>query len=158
MHPCLGVDQQTDMRGRGIGHQHRHRERADPPQALLALDVPLIERGHQAADTAADRNAQPLGINRVLLAEAESGIGPCLAGGYHRELADAVHPAGLNARDPLRDVRVDLTGDLHGQILSPVSLDMTDAAAPGEKCLPGGGRIISQWGDGSESCDDNVSH
>ncbi len=158
MHTGLGVDQQSDM-GRGrVGHQHRHGERADSPDALLALYIPLIQCGDQAADTGADRDTQPFGIDLVVLAEAESGIGPGFAGRDQRKLADTVHPAGVDARDPLRKIRIHLTGDLHGQVIGPVGLDTTDAAASGKKCLPGRRCIVAKRGNGTESCDDDIGH
>ena len=57
------LKREADGRGRAVGHEHGDGEGGDPLGALLLEDVVLIEEGERAADTGADDDGDPQGID-----------------------------------------------------------------------------------------------
>ena len=71
----------------------------------------------------------------------------------------AVHAARLLRRDERSRIEAaHLTGDPHRELARVERLDEADAAAAGDRRLPGRGRVEADRRDGSEPGDDNAAH
>lgn len=152
-----GADLQADVGRRAVGHQHRHGVRGHLADALLAQHVVLVEEGGHAADAGGHHRAEPVGVDRRVLARlgGETGVRPGLTGRDQRELRRAVELTGVRPRDDGARLHRDTRGDTDRQVGRPVLLEEADAGPPGEQCLPGGSGVATQRRRGTNTGDDH---
>ena len=141
----LGAEPQADVAGRGIGHQHRNGQRADPPGALLLLNVPVAEQGVQAADAGGDGDAEAVPIDRVVLLRGHSrrrcqaSIAATTPSWAERSSRRASTRSSTSVGSTATWAAI-----LTGKIISPVGSICADAGLAGQQGVPGAGRITAQ--------------
>src|SRR5690606_15010298 len=155
---CLQVD--AHVRRGTVGHQHWHRQRRDLADTVLLQQVVLLQQRERAADTRADGDAEPVGVDVLLLVRGwfETGVGPRLTRCDQSDLLAAVEPAGLHAWELLRRLLGEHCADLHRQVdlVDPLGVELADAATAREQAVPGGRDVRAERRGGAEPGDHDV--
>ena len=103
------------------------------------------------------RHAEPVPVDRVLLAEPEAGVLQASLAATTRQLGRAVEPARLDPVDHLGRVDRDLAPRSSPAAPRPSPPDRADAGPAGQQAGPGGGEVAAEWGGGAEAGDDDGS-
>ena len=138
--PAWAPSRRLTLAGGGVGHQHRDGQRADPPGALLLLDVPVAEQGVQAADAGGDGHAEPFPVDRVVLLAGRSrrpARPPCAA--ITASWAERSSRRASTRSSTSAGVDRDAARRSDREVVGPVCSILLDAGAAGEQALPGAG-------------------
>jgi hypothetical protein len=122
---------------------------------VSGLDVPLAQQRVQAADTGGDDAGEPFAVDRVVVAEAETGVGPRLGPRDHGQLSDPVEPAGLDPIQHRRRIDRRRGRDLAGQFVGPRLSDQAHARPAREHGVPGAGHVTAERRGRAEAGDDD---